>query len=384
MSDRNKPSLLLVALLLAGLGACDPSHDGPARAERHLTEGVEALVAGEFERAWPLCDEARRLRPEDPAAARCAALASVGWGRWDLAARDLQMLLDRAPPEGVEDWIPVTLWLARVRINDEAGAVRVLDGLSDGPAADPIRQAILALALAEGADTPAWGIDATRIGGWDGVLPLIRAGRTDPGGGLPPRRAGEDREVTGYRAVVEALEGTVSGAGPEGEDLPPEIQVLLIAASGEAPASSPQGSDPSMIILRRFFDAERGGCALSDDLTTDRAQAAAALLEGVCLERRGDVAAALARYDVAVALAPWNLVARLDRALLLARTGRIPAARVELAHLSEVAPGHPILRVLEGVLAGASGEAAVADAARAELQEIAPAYGEWMDEVLAE
>lgn len=383
MSIRSKPLLFTVSLF-ACLCACDPSHDGPARAERHLTEGVEALAAGQFDRAWPLCDEARRLRPEEAAAVRCAALAAVGWGRWDLAARDLQVLLERQETDGAEDWIPVTLWLARVRNNDEAGAARVLEGLPAGAAADPIRQAILALALAEGADTPAWGIHASQIGTWGGVLPLIRAGRMDPGGPLPPKRVGDDGEVAGYRVLVEALEGKVAERGAGADSLPAEIRTLLVAAAGEAPASSPGGVDTSMTILRRFFDAERGGCSLSDGLTTARAQAAAALLEGICLERRGDVAAALDRYDAAVSLAPWHLVARLDRALLLARSGRIAAARVELAHLTEVAPEHPILRVIEGVLAGAAGDSELVDAARAELRDAAPAYGDWMDEVLAE
>ncbi len=384
MSSRSIATFLLLIPLISGLGACDPSHDGPARAERHLTEGIAALMAGEYDRAWPLCDEARRLVPEDAGAVRCAALAAIGWGRWDLAARDLQILLDRQETDGAEAWIPVTLWLARVRTSDEAGAARVLDGLSQGEGADPIRQAILALALVEGADTPAWGINNPQIGTWGGILPLIRAGRVDPDEPPPAPRNGEDPEVTGYRALVSALRGKTPEPVNGDDKVSPEIRALLVAAAGETPSASPRGTDPSMTILRRFFDAEKGDCAFSDGLVGARARAAAALLEGVCLGRRGDAEGALARYDVAISLAPWHLVARLDRALLLARTGRIVAARVELAHLSEVAPGHPILRVLEGVLAGAAGETEAVAAARAELAEIAPAYGAWMDEVLAE
>ncbi|MFH1529100.1 MAG: tetratricopeptide repeat protein [Pseudomonadota bacterium] len=390
MSIRSTASpFLLLALVAAALCACDTSYDAGARSERNLTEGIEALVAGEFERAWPLCDEARRLRPEEPAAQRCVALAAVGWGRWDLAARDLQVLLERGDGGDPEPWISVTLWLARVRIGDAAGAARIIEDLGDGDDAERIRQGILALALAEGADTPAWGFTDAEVGTWRGILPLIREGRIRSGEDLSPPRPGEDLETTGYRAFVAALEGKASHPSADDAAVPAGVRILLTAAAGEIPTPLPAfggDGDPSLILLGRFFGGEGGGgCSFSEDLSAGRRlHAAAALLEGVCLERRGDLEAAIVRYDEAVSLAPWNRVARLDRALLMARTGRFAAARVELRHLSGDEPGHPLLRVLEGLLAGIDGEHGTLDEVRTELAEIAPVYGAWMDEVLAE
>ena len=185
-----------------------------------------------------------------------------------------------------------------------------------------------------------------------------------------------------------ALEGKEFDLSKDDLEVPPEIDTLLSAAAGDTPASSGisgSGDDWSLLLLGRFFNSEDGGCAFTDELPPrPQIQAAAALLEGVCLERRGELTAALGRYEEAVSLAPWNRVARLDRVLLLARMGRYAAARVELSHLSDDAPGHPILRVLEGLLAGVDGDKAALELARAELLEIAPAYSAWMDEVLAE
>jgi len=352
--------------LAAVLCACDPGYDAAARAESHLGEGVEALVAGEFDRAWPLCDEARRLRPDSDGALRCVVLAAVGWGRWDLAATDLEVLLERSGLDA-EAWIPITLWLARVRNNDRAGAIRVLDGLR-GERSDHVRQGILALAMVEGVDHSEWGFTEARLRAWPGVLPQIQA--------------------AGHSALKEALAGKVRPGSPDAPPIPDGIRSLLAAAAGEPlePISGSEAErDTSLILLRRFYGAEGDACTFGGDLPeTSRIQAAAALLEGICLERRGELDPALVRYDRAVALVPWHLTTRLNRALLLARMDRVAAARVELAHLSGAAQGHPILRVLEGLLAGAEGDSDTLTAVRAELAQTAPAYLTWMNEVLAE
>ena len=365
--------------------ACDPGYDAATRAESHLTAGIEALTAGENDRAWALCDAARRLRPEIEAARRCAALAAVGWGRWDLAAGDLQALLEHGDSDA-EPWIPVTLWLAMVRTGQRAGAIRLLDQLDAAPGSAPIRRSILALALAEGTDSPAWGFTEDRLSTWSGVLPLVRAGRGGTAD-LPPPLEEEGSEAAGVRALFAFLEGNATDGAVDNDAIPSEIRTLLTVAAGGTPALPVSGAatDPSMALVGRFFSEETTDCSVSEGLRSgSRASAEAALLEAICLGRRGDLDAALLRYEVANRLAPWHLVARLNRALLMARTGRYAAARAEMAHLSSVAPGHPILRVTEGILAAADGDEDARASALSELEQSAPAYAAWMEEVLAE
>lgn len=381
-----KDAILAVLVLVFGLGACDTGMDAAARAEHHLAAGVEALQAGEFDRAWPLCDAAWRLRPEVSGALRCAALAGVGWGRWDLAVQALHAMLEQSPSQEEDPWVWITLWLARVRSGDRAGAARVVEDLGDGAAAAEIRRGILALALAEGVDLPEWGFLRDQVETWGGVLPLIWAARNLPADAMP--RKPDDREAAGYLALRAALDGMnlEAEAGPSPS---PEISGLLAAAAGGQVSDdfleTTETPDPSVLLLRRFLGSDHHGCAFHAGLpAAPRIQAAAAHLEAICLERRGETNAALARYHEAVALAPWHRTIRLNRALLLARIGSFHAARVELEHLSVEVPGHPILKVLEGLLAGADGDTARSAAVRARVEDLAPAYRVWMDEVLAE
>ena len=378
----------ILAVLVIGAASCDTGMDAAARAEHHLAAGVEALEAGEFDRAWPLCDAAWRLQPEASGALRCAALAAVGWGRWDLAVQALAAMLEQSPSQDEDHWVWITLWLARVRSGDQAGAARVVEDLGDGPEAAEIRRGILALALAEGVELPEWGFPRDEVETWGGVFPLIWAGRNLPAAAVPTYRKPDDREAAGYLALRAALDGK----NLEVEDGPspsPEVSGLLAAAAGGQVSNdfleAPETSDPSVVLLRRFLESDQHGCAFSAGLPeAPRIRAAAAHFEAICLERRGETDAALARYHEAVALAPWHRTERLNRALLLARIGRFHAARIELEHLSKEVPGHPILKVLEGLLAGADGDMAHSAAVRAEVEDLAPAYASWMDEVLAE
>ena len=377
----------ILAVLVFGAGSCDTGMDAAGRAEHHLAAGVEALEAGEFDRAWPLCDAAWRLQPEASGALRCAALAAVGWGRWDLAVQALHAMLEQSPSQEEDPWIWITLWLARVRSGDRAGAARVVEALDGGSAAVQIRLGILALALAEGVDLPEWGFTRDEVETWGGVLPLIWAGRNLPADAVPAHQKPDNVEAAGYLAVRAALDGRAleAGAGPRPS---PEIRGLLAAAGGRALddlLDTPETSDPSLVLLRRYLGSDGHGCAFREGLLEiPRIRASAAHLEAICLERRGQADAALDRYDEAIALAPWHRTMRLNRALHLARMGRFPAARVELEHLSREVPGHPILKILEGLLAGADGDMAYSAVVRAEVEHLAPAYGKWMDEVLAE
>ncbi len=339
---------VILTVLALGLGGCDTGMDAAARAEHHLVAGVEALEAGEFDRAWPLCDAAWRLQPEASGALRCAALAAVGWGRWDLAVQALDAMLEQSPSQEEDSWIWITLWLARVRSGDRAGAARAVEDLGDGSAAAEIRRGILALALDEGVDAPEWGFPRTEVETWGGVLPLIWAQRNLPADASPAVLLSGDVEVADYLALRAALEGR----NPEGG----------------------AGSSPSLDVSE-FCEGTR---------EAPGNQAIGICLDAICLERRGEPEAALALYDEAVGLAPWHRTGRLNRALLLARMGRLSAARVELKHLSMEVPGHPILLVLEGLLAGADGDMEYSAVMRSEVEDLAPAYAIWMDEVLAE
>jgi chemotaxis protein methyltransferase CheR len=141
-----------------------------------------------------------------------------------------------------------------------------------------------------------------------------------------------------------------------------------LAIVGKFPAES--AADPEALLLRAALlvhagQIDQAETACKDLLRIDELNAGAHYLRALCLESKGDSAAAAEQDRVAAYLDPAFAMPRLHLGLLTRRTGDRAAARVEFARALTLLQGEDASRLV--LFGGGFGRDALLALCRAEL-----------------